>query len=155
MPDDLLNMQNTPIIAPATALDHFLHMKWKKTRLVVIDHISPFPFPWIFLQRLTEPWGPQPPRWWEARESSWRTFPSAPKRGLAKSDSQCRPSRERAGHQNTVYPLSLVSETLCCSCWLWPFHQPLLTFPLLVTSRPSRLASVSGFSLPARSPPCV
>lgn len=45
MPDDLLNTQNTPIIALATALDFFLHMKWKKNTRLVIDHISPFSFP--------------------------------------------------------------------------------------------------------------
>lgn len=54
-----LNIQNTPITAPATALDYFLHTKWEETGFVTVC-ASPSSLPWLFLHRLTKPLLPHP-----------------------------------------------------------------------------------------------
>lgn len=58
MPDDLLNIQNTPIRAPATDLDYFLHTKWKQTGYGITYAFLHFPCPESFFKALQSLQGP-------------------------------------------------------------------------------------------------
>lgn len=122
-----LNIQNTPITAPATALDYFLHTKWKKTGLVTVC-ASPFSLPWLFLHGLTKPLLPHP----TSEEAS-----------LGEG---C--NSEEASHldiQATPLPW-LLGASVHPSCSLLPSSHT--THTSLLTQPSARLALIFGFSFP-------
>lgn len=142
MPDDLLNIQNTPIIAPATDLDYFLHTKWKKTGFVDTVCISPFSLPLVFLQSLAKAF--------RAPFSHTRVVRGEKSgRGMLLCTSEevslALILKEMAGHPNC--PLSrLRRASVDPPCPLPATSHAVHTS--LLTLQSARLALVLGFSLP-------
>lgn len=139
-------------LAPATALDFFLPEVEEKPRLV-IDHISPFPFPRIFFKGS---WSPGAPATQVVKGKEVRLKDDVPS-FLKRPHKVWQPKKGRALGLDSkpLSPPALASETLCWFCLLLALSSATPPTLCCITSQSSRLALSLDFSLPTPALPRV